>query len=40
MGYIKSNFAEIGTPIKLEVRGKKYQGKISKLPFYQKNYVK
>ena len=40
MGYVKSNFAEIGTSIKLEVRGKKYQRKVSELPFYKKNYVK
>ncbi len=40
MGYVKSNFAKIGTPIKLEVRGKKYEGKVSELPFYKKNYVK
>ena len=36
MGYINSKFSEIGTSIKLEVRGKKYGGKISKLPFYKK----
>ena len=40
MGYVKSEFSEIGTPIKLEVRGKKYGGKISELPFYKKSYVK
>ena len=40
MGYIKTKFAEVGTPIKLEVRGKKYEGKVSELPFYKKNYVK
>ena len=40
MGYVKSNFAKVGTPIKLEVRGKKYGGKVSGLPFYKKNYVK
>jgi len=40
MGYINSKFAEIGTLIQLEVRGKKYGGKISKLPFYKKSYVK
>ena len=40
MGYVKSNFAKVGTPIKLEVRGKKYGGKISELPFYKKSYVK
>ena len=40
MGYVKSNFAKIGTPIKLEVRGKKYEGKVSELPFYKKSYVK
>ena len=40
MGYVKSNFAKIGTSIKLEVRGKKYEGKVSELPFYKKSYVK
>ena len=40
MGYIKSQFSEIGTSIKLEVRGKMYAGKISELPFYKKSYVK
>ena len=40
MGYVKSEFSKIGTPIKLEVRGKKYGGKISELPFYKKSYVK
>ena len=33
-------FSKIGTSIKLEVRGKKYGGKISDLPFYKKSYVK
>ena len=40
MGYIKSQFSEIGTLIKLEIRGKMYGGKISELPFYKKSYVK
>ncbi len=40
MGYVKSNFAKVGTSIKLEVRGKKYEGKVSELPFYKKSYVK
>ena len=40
MGYVKSNFAKVGTPIKLEVRGKKHGGKVSELPFYKKSYVK
>ena len=40
MGYVKSKFAEVGTPIQLEIRGKKYGGKVSNLPFYKKNYVK
>ena len=40
MGYVKSKFAKVGTPIKLEVRGKKYGGKISELPFYKKSYIK
>ncbi len=40
MGYVKSNFSKIGTSLHLEVRGKKYAGKVSELPFYKKNYVK
>jgi len=40
MGYVKSNFSRVGTPIKLEIRGKKYEGKVSELPFYKKSYVK
>ena len=40
MGYVKSEFSEVGTSIMLEVRGKKYSGKISELPFYKKSYVK
>tara|TARA_B000000557_G_C20517118_1_gene334713 strand:- start:3 stop:593 length:591 start_codon:yes stop_codon:yes gene_type:complete len=40
MGYVKSKFSEIGTSLQLEVRGKKYGGKVSELPFYKKSYVK
>ena len=40
MGYVKSKFSEIGTSVQLEVRGKKYEGKVSELPFYKKSYVK
>jgi aminomethyltransferase len=40
MGYVKSKFSEIGTLVQLEVRGKKYGGKVSDLPFYKKSYVK
>ena len=40
MGYINSEFSEIGTKIQLEVRGKKHGGKVSELPFFKKNYVK
>ncbi len=40
MGYINLEFAEAGTKIKLEIRGKKYDAKVSQLPFYKKNYVK
>ena len=40
MGYVKSEFAKVGTSIRLEVRGKKYEGKVSELPFYKKSYVK
>jgi len=40
MGYIKLNFSKPGTIVFLEVRGKKYEAKISELPFYKKNYVR
>jgi len=40
MGYVNSNFSKIGTVIKLEVRGKKYEAKIAELPFYKKSYAK
>ena len=40
MGYLNSSFSEVGTQIKLEVRGKKYGGKVTELPFYKKSYVK
>ena len=40
MGYIKSKFSEINNKIFLEVRGKKHEAVVSKLPFYKKSYVK
>ena len=40
MGYINSNFSSADTKIKIEVRGKKYNAKVSNLPFYKKSYVK
>jgi len=40
MGYIHLNHSGIGNKIKIEVRGKKYNAKISELPFYKKSYVK
>ena len=40
MGYIKYNFSKLETKIFLEVRGKKYDAKVSELPFYKKNYVR
>ena len=40
MGYVNSKFSEIENEILIEVRGKKYEAKVSKLPFYKKNYVK
>jgi len=40
MGYIKYNFSKVGTKINLEVRGRKYDAKVSELPFYKKNYVR
>ena len=40
MGYVNSSYSEIGTKIKLEVRGKKHEAKVSVLPFYKKSYAK
>jgi aminomethyltransferase len=40
MGYVSSSCSEIGTKIKLEVRGKKYEAKVAVLPFYKKSYAK
>ena len=40
MGYIKTEFTEIGKDVDLEVRGKKHKAKIHTLPFYKKSYVK
>jgi len=40
MGYINWEHSGIGNTIRIEVRGKKYNAKISKLPFYKKSYVK
>ena len=40
MGYVKFNFSKLGTQIVLEVRGKKYNANVSKLPFYKKSYVR
>jgi len=40
MGYVKYNFSKPDTKILLEVRGKKYDAKVSKLPFYKKSYVR
>ena len=40
MGYIKCNFSKVGTKNFLEVREKKYDAKVSELPFYKKKYVR
>ncbi len=40
MGYINLDHSGVGNKIKIEVRGKKYDAKISQLPFYKKSYVK
>ena len=40
MGYVNTKYAEVGTKIQLEVRGKKHGGKVSELPFFKKSYVK
>jgi aminomethyltransferase len=40
MGYINYESSGIGNKIKLEVRGKKHDAKVTALPFYKKSYVK
>ncbi len=40
MGYIDTKFSRNDNKILLEVRGKKYEAVVSKLPFYKKSYVK
>ena len=40
MGYINYDASGIGNKIKLEVRGKKYDAKVSALPFYKKKLRK
>jgi len=40
MGYIQSKFSEINNKILLEVRGKRHDAVVTKLPFYKKSYVK
>ena len=40
MGYVKNKFSKIDSKIILEIRGKKYDAVVSKLPFYKKNYVR
>jgi aminomethyltransferase len=40
IGYVQKEFSKKDTKIFLEVRGKKYPGNISRLPFYKKSYVK
>ena len=40
MGYIDLDYSSVGNKIKIEVRGKKHNAKISQLPFYKKSYVK
>ena len=40
MGYVKFDFSKPGTSVLLEVRGKKYNAKVSELPFYKKSYVR
>ena len=40
MGYVLKEFANEGQTLELEVRGKKHLGKVFKMPFYKKSYVK
>ena len=40
MGYVLKEFANEGETLELEVRGKKHLGKVFKMPFYKKSYVK
>jgi aminomethyltransferase len=38
MGYIQSKFSELGTKVSIEIRNKKHEAEIVKLPFIKKNY--
>ena len=40
MGYVLKEFAKEGETLELEVRGKKHLGRVFKMPFYKKSYVK
>ena len=38
MGYIQSKFSELGTKVSIEIRNKKHEAEIVKLPFIKTNY--
>ena len=38
MGYIQSKFSELGTQVLVEIRNKKHEAEIVKLPFIKTNY--
>lgn len=40
MGYVKKEFAKVGTPLKLIVRGKTMDAEVVKLPFVKQNYYR
>ncbi len=40
MGYVNRRFAEPGTPVLLEVRGKDLPGKVVTMPFAPHRYVR
>jgi aminomethyltransferase len=40
MGYVTSEFAQVGSPVELVIRGKARPAKVVKLPFAPHNYVK
>jgi glycine cleavage system aminomethyltransferase T len=38
MGYIQSKFSDLGTKVSIEIRNKKHEAEIVKLPFIKTNY--
>jgi aminomethyltransferase len=40
MGYVLKEFSNEGESLELEVRGKRHEAVVYKMPFYKKSYVK